>query len=123
MPWRHQAILLGTGAAALALELLASRVLTPYFGVSLYIWAGVLSITLIFLALGYRVGGVLADLGSEERLETLASRRRSPRPSPSVSRAGSIRRSSRRWPGRTWSWAASQARRCCSRHRWLHWRP
>jgi len=66
---RHQALLLTTGGATLALELLASRVLTPYFGVSLYIWAGILSITLIFLAVGYRVGGLLADLGEAELLE------------------------------------------------------
>lgn len=70
-PLRHQALLLGTGAATLALELLASRVLTPYFGVSLYIWAGILSITLIFLALGYRLGGLLADLGETGTLEAL----------------------------------------------------
>jgi hypothetical protein len=69
---RHQALLLATGAATLALELLASRVLTPYFGVSLYIWAGILSITLIFLAVGYRVGGLLADLSEAELLEALA---------------------------------------------------
>ncbi len=48
-----------SGAAALSLELLASRVLTPYFGVSLYIWSGILSITLISLAAGYWLGGRL----------------------------------------------------------------
>lgn len=72
MPRRLQGLLLGTGAATLALELLASRVLTPYFGVSLYIWAGILSITLVFLAVGYRVGGLLADSGDAEVLEVLA---------------------------------------------------
>jgi predicted membrane-bound spermidine synthase len=60
-----------TGAAILALELLASRILTPYFGVSLYIWAGILSITLIALALGYAVGGRLAQALSRERLAAL----------------------------------------------------
>src|SRR4026208_255383 len=53
-------------AAILALELLASRILTPYFGVSLYIWSGILSITLISLALGYWAGGKLAG-GKRER--------------------------------------------------------
>ena len=42
-----------SGGAVLALELLASRIMTPYFGVSLYIWTGILSITLVALALGY----------------------------------------------------------------------
>ena len=54
-----QAIVFVTGGAILALELLASRILTPYFGVSLYIWSGILSITLVSLALGYSAGGKL----------------------------------------------------------------
>jgi len=53
-------ILFMSGGAILALELLASRILTPYFGVSLYIWTGILSITLVALALGYWAGGRLA---------------------------------------------------------------
>jgi len=56
-----QAIIFITGAAILALELLASRIMTPYFGVSLYIWSGILSITLVSLALGYWAGGRLAS--------------------------------------------------------------
>jgi spermidine synthase len=50
-----------SGGAILALELLASRVMTPYFGVSLYIWTGILSITLIALAAGYWFGGKFAN--------------------------------------------------------------
>lgn len=46
-----------TGGVVLALELLASRIMTPYFGVSLYIWSSILSTTLMFLALGYAWGG------------------------------------------------------------------
>ena len=56
----HYVIIFLTGAATLALELLSSRVLTPYFGVSLYIWSSILAITLTFLALGYYGGGWLA---------------------------------------------------------------
>ena len=55
-----QVIIFVTGGAILALELLASRIMTPYFGVSLYIWSGILSITLVSLALGYWAGGKLA---------------------------------------------------------------
>lgn len=51
------AIIFISGGAILALELLASRIMTPYFGVSLYIWTGILSITLVSLALGYWAGG------------------------------------------------------------------
>jgi spermidine synthase len=56
-------ILFVSGGAILALELLASRILTPYFGVSLYIWTGILSITLTALALGYWAGGRFAARG------------------------------------------------------------
>jgi spermidine synthase len=55
------AIIFISGGAILALELLASRILTPYFGVSLHIWTGILSITLVSLALGYWLGGRLAS--------------------------------------------------------------
>jgi spermidine synthase len=57
-----------TGAATLALEVLASRVLTPYFGVSLYIWSAILSITLTFLAVGYYAGGWLTRAVDRTRL-------------------------------------------------------
>ncbi len=58
------AIVFASGGAILALELLASRVMTPYFGVSLYIWTGILSITLVSLAFGYWAGGRLAARAS-----------------------------------------------------------
>lgn len=51
------AVLFVTGAVVLGLEVLASRIMTPYFGVSLYIWAGILTITLVCLAFGYDLGG------------------------------------------------------------------
>jgi len=54
------ALIFISGGAILALELLASRIMTPYFGVSLYIWTGILSITLVSLAFGYWWGGRLA---------------------------------------------------------------
>src|SRR5690606_4893487 len=66
------AIIFVTGGATLAMELLASRVMTPYFGVSLYIWTGILSITRVALALGYWAGGRLAAvLSAGARAERL----------------------------------------------------
>ena len=62
-----RAIIFVTGGAIIALELLASRIMTPYFGVSLYIWTGILSITLIALALGYYGGGLLAHAATGQR--------------------------------------------------------
>ena len=72
-----QVMLFISGGAVLALELLASRIMTPYFGVSLYIWTGILSITLAALALGYWGGGRLAaarrTAGNVARLAQLYS--------------------------------------------------
>ena len=57
-----------TGAIVLGVEVLSSRILTPYFGVSLYIWASILSITLLGLAGGYFLGGVVAKRSTPDRL-------------------------------------------------------
>ncbi|MCZ6862110.1 MAG: fused MFS/spermidine synthase [Alphaproteobacteria bacterium] len=65
----YKALIFLTGAVTLSLELLASRIMTPYFGVSLYIWSGILSITLIFLALGYRIGGRISRNSEHQTLE------------------------------------------------------
>src|SRR4030043_1150928 len=64
----YEALIFITGAVTLSLEVLASRIMTPYFGVSLYIWAGILSITLIFLALGYQLGGQMSQRRGKEAL-------------------------------------------------------
>lgn len=61
------AVIFVSGGAILALELLASRIMTPYFGVSLYIWTGILSITLVSLALGYWLGGKCAGRSEKPR--------------------------------------------------------
>ena len=67
----NEGLIFATGAVTLSLEVLASRIMTPYFGVSLYIWAGILSITLTFLAVGYYLGGRLSQRSDKESLETL----------------------------------------------------
>lgn len=70
-PANYKIFIFITGAITLSLEVLASRIMTPYFGVSLYIWAGILSITLIFLALGYQFGGRISQHDDKARLEWL----------------------------------------------------
>lgn len=49
------------GASVMAAELLGAKMLAPYFGSSLYVWASVLAITLGGLAVGYFAGGVLSE--------------------------------------------------------------
>lgn len=53
-----------SGALVMILELTGSRVLSPYFGNSIYIWTGMIGVILGFLSLGYYYGGILADKGN-----------------------------------------------------------
>lgn len=48
----------------MSLELVATRVLAPVHGVSLFTWTGVIGVMLAGTALGNYVGGVLADRGA-----------------------------------------------------------
>jgi spermidine synthase len=50
-----------SGAVVLGMEIAASRVLAPYFGNSLFVWGALIGVVLAGLALGYWVGGWLAD--------------------------------------------------------------
>ncbi|MEX1063867.1 MAG: fused MFS/spermidine synthase [Candidatus Paceibacterota bacterium] len=50
-----------TGAAVLVIEVVAVRVLSPYFGNTIFTVSSVLSVILAALSLGYYVGGKLAD--------------------------------------------------------------
>jgi spermidine synthase len=69
---RAQSLTLGglvftAGIGSMATEISAARLLAPYFGASTIVWANVIGIVLASLAVGYWVGGTLADRRPERR--------------------------------------------------------
>jgi spermidine synthase len=50
-----------SGALVMVIEVLGSRVVGPFFGVSLFVWTSLITVTLMALAGGYAIGGMLSD--------------------------------------------------------------
>lgn len=60
------------GAAVLAVEILGTRILGPFYGVSLFLWSALITVTLAALSVGYALGGRWADRGATiQRLSAL----------------------------------------------------
>lgn len=58
--WHHPLVFF-TGAVVLVLEILGTRVISPFYGATVYVWSALIAVTLASLAAGYAVGGALAD--------------------------------------------------------------
>ena len=59
--WYLYVLVSVSGGAILAVELLGTRVLGPFYGVSLFLWSALISVTLAALSAGYAIGGRWAD--------------------------------------------------------------
>src|SRR5512147_1706226 len=49
-----------SGAVLMALEIVGSRVLAPYFGSSIFVWGSLISVVMAALSIGYYWGGWLS---------------------------------------------------------------
>ncbi len=61
--WYLYVVVFVSGAAVLAVEILGTRILGPFYGVSLFLWSALITVTLAALSLGYVLGGRWADRG------------------------------------------------------------
>jgi spermidine synthase len=57
-----------TGAAIMVVEILGAKMLSPFIGLSHFVWTAQIAVTLVALACGYYVGGRLADRSQQPAL-------------------------------------------------------
>jgi len=48
------------GGVLLSYEVVSAKIYVPFLGASIYVWTSILTVTLMGLALGYRIGGQLS---------------------------------------------------------------
>jgi predicted membrane-bound spermidine synthase len=54
-------IVFTSGAIVMGVEIMASRLLAPYYGDTVYVWGSLIAVIMTALAIGYRQGGKKAD--------------------------------------------------------------
>ena len=59
-PWVVYPTAFLEGASVIITEIAGARALAPFFGTSLQVWTALITVTLLFLALGYGLGGLMA---------------------------------------------------------------
>lgn len=59
--YRLEVINFFVGAVVLTFELTATRIAAPYIGMTIYVWTSIIGTILAALAIGYALGGYLAD--------------------------------------------------------------
>ena len=69
--WKHGALLfIGflLGAALMGIEMAAIRIMTPYFGSAIDIWACMIATVMLSMMAGYYLGGTVADRAPHSRI-------------------------------------------------------
>lgn len=66
--YRYEAIAFLTSAAVMTLEIVGARLIAPHFGTSTYVWTAMIGVILITLAVGFVLGGRLADRFDSTRI-------------------------------------------------------
>ncbi len=56
-----------SSAVIMGLEMAAARLMAPWFGASAHVWAVLISVVMLALAVGYFLGGRLADRSPSDR--------------------------------------------------------
>jgi predicted membrane-bound spermidine synthase len=56
------------GFCIMAIELLGGKMLSPYFGSSIYVWGSIITVFMVALALGYLLGGKMSTYKHSMRL-------------------------------------------------------
>src|SRR4030042_899569 len=59
--WKANIIAFISSFCVMVIELVASRIMAPYIGVSLYTWTSIIGVILTGIALGNYIGGKIAD--------------------------------------------------------------
>lgn len=49
------------GFCSVGMEIVSSRLLAPYYGTSIFVWSNIIAVILLALAVGYWIGGKVAD--------------------------------------------------------------
>ncbi len=62
-----------TGGVIMMLEILGTRIIGSFYGISLFVWSSLISVTLISLAVGYYLGGLTADKFDSFRLHRIVA--------------------------------------------------
>ena len=65
--FRYELIAFTTGASVMMLEIVGARLIAPYLGTSVYVWTAMIGTILGALAVGYWLGGRLADKPYDHR--------------------------------------------------------